>query len=139
MESSKFTCCEKCKNVLILRGTDNLFLDAPEDIVDGIIEIESNFKRLCTYVNVFICGVLPRDCYWSINRVYEIKVCPVFVQLYSLRHRLNYDHWFPKSRTFLFWQNWSGKKRAIQSFLNIYAYTTALRISRTLEISTVIS
>ena len=40
MESSKFTCCEKCKNVLILRGTDNLCLDAPEDIVDGIIEIE---------------------------------------------------------------------------------------------------
>ena len=58
------------RNVVILYGTDNLHLDAPDDIADGIIEIGSTFKRPYTNVNVFICGVLPSDCYWSINRVY---------------------------------------------------------------------
>ena len=58
------------RNFVILCGTNNLHLDAPEDIADGIIEIGSTFKRLYTNVNVFIYGTLPRDNYWSINRVY---------------------------------------------------------------------
>ena len=58
------------RNVVILCGTNDLHLDAPEDIADGIIEIGSTFKRLYTNVNVFICGILPSDCYWSINQVY---------------------------------------------------------------------
>ena len=58
------------RNVVILCGTNNLHLDAPEDIADGIIEIGSTFKRLYTNINVFVCGILPRGYYWSINRVY---------------------------------------------------------------------
>ena len=81
------------RNVVILYGTNNLHLDAPDDTADGIIKIGSTFKRPYTNVNVFICGILPSDCYWSINRVYikdvkqnfEIKVCLVFVQLYRSR------------------------------------------------------
>ena len=58
------------KNFAILCGTSNLHLDAPEDIADDIIEIGSTFKRFYSNVNVFFCGILPRDCYWSINQVY---------------------------------------------------------------------
>ena len=39
-------------NVVILCGRNNLQLDEPEDIADGIIEIGSTFKRLYTNVNV---------------------------------------------------------------------------------------
>ena len=59
------------ENVIILCGTNNVHLDAHEDIAYGIIQIGSTFKRLYNNVNVFICEILPRDCYWSINRVYE--------------------------------------------------------------------
>ena len=58
------------RNFVTLCGTNNLHLDAPKDIADGIIEIGSTFKRFYINMNVFICGILPRDCYWSINRVY---------------------------------------------------------------------
>ena len=58
------------RNVVILCGTNNLHLNTSEDIADGIIEIGSTFKTFYTNVNVFICGFLPSDCYWSINRVY---------------------------------------------------------------------
>ena len=51
------------KNVVILCSTNNLYLDAPKDIADGIIEIGSTFKRLYTNFNVFICRILPRDCF----------------------------------------------------------------------------
>ena len=57
------------RNVVILCGTNNQHLDAPEDIADGIIEIGSTFIRFYTNVDIFICGLLPRDCYWSINEV----------------------------------------------------------------------
>ena len=96
----------KCvRNATILCGTNNLHLDAPEDIADGIIEIGSTFKRFYTNVNVFISGILPRDCYWSTNRV-NIKDVKEIFKL----HRLGSGQWFPKSRTFLFSQNSSGRK-----------------------------
>ena len=41
------------RNIVMLSGTNNLNLDAPEDITDGIIEIESTFKKLSINVNVF--------------------------------------------------------------------------------------
>ena len=55
------------RNVVILCGTNNLHLDAPEYIADGITKIGLTFKRLYTNINVFICGILPCNCYWSIN------------------------------------------------------------------------
>ena len=75
------------RNVVILCGTNNLHLDAPEDTANGIIEIGSTFKRL--YTNVFICGILPRDCYWSINRVY-IKDLTEISKLKCIRFSFSY-------------------------------------------------
>ena len=97
------------RNVVFLCRTNNLHGDAPEDVADGIMKIGSTFKRFCTDVNVFICGIFPCDCCWSINRVYirckqnfEIKVCPVFVQLYRSRHQLDSGQWFPNPELFYF-------------------------------------
>ena len=83
------------RNVVILCGTNNLHLDAPEDTADGIIEIGSTFRRLYTNVNVvFICGIIPRDCYWSINRVYikdlnkisKLKCIRFLMEFWSMVH-----------------------------------------------------
>ena len=55
---------------MLLSCVVQIHLHAHEDIADGILEIGFAFKRLYTYVNVFICGILPHDCYWSVNRLY---------------------------------------------------------------------
>ena len=57
------------KNAVILYGTNNLHQDSPEDIVDGITKIGYFFKERHHYINVFICGLLLRDEYTSVNRV----------------------------------------------------------------------
>ena len=75
------------RNVAILCGKSNLHLDASEDVDDGIIEIRSNCKRL--YTNVFICKVLPHDCYWSINGVY-IKDVNEILKLKCVRFSFSY-------------------------------------------------
>ena len=63
------------KDVVILCRTNNLHLNAPKDIADGIIHIVLTLKRIYSDINVFICGILPSDFNWSINRVYikEVK------------------------------------------------------------------
>ena len=65
---------QNIKNVVVLCGTNNLLLDSPKDIADGILEIARSFEINYTCVNVIICGILPRDDSWSVNRVYIKKV-----------------------------------------------------------------
>lgn len=60
------------KNAVILYGTNNLHQDSPEDIVDGITKIGYFFKKRHHHINTFICRLLPRDEYTSVNRVYII-------------------------------------------------------------------
>ena len=76
------------KPQVILYGSNNLHLDAPEYIADGIIEIGPTFKWLYTNVNVFICGTLPRD-YCSINWVY-IKDVKEILKLKCLPFSFSY-------------------------------------------------
>ena len=59
----------RLKNVVILCGTNNINKDPPYDIVQGLIAIGSSFKNRFNNPNIFICGLLPRDEYVSINRV----------------------------------------------------------------------
>ena len=61
------------KNV-ILCGTNNLLLDSPKDIADGILEIARLFEINYSRVNVIICGILPHDDSWSVNQVSIKKV-----------------------------------------------------------------
>ena len=57
------------KNIVVLYGTNNLLLDSPKDITDGILEIARSFETNYSWVNVIICGILTRDYRWSVNRV----------------------------------------------------------------------
>ena len=61
-------------NVVALCGTNNLLLDSSKDIADGILEIARSFEINYSCVNVIICGILPRDDSWSVNRVSIKKV-----------------------------------------------------------------
>ena len=47
----------------------NINKDSPYDIVQGLIAIGSAFKNQPSNPNIFICGILPRDGYCSINRL----------------------------------------------------------------------
>ena len=49
------------KNVVVLCGTHNLFTDFPLDIADCIVNIGSCLHEKSSSVNVFICGLIPRD------------------------------------------------------------------------------
>ena len=77
------------RNVVFLCRTNNLHGDAPEDVADGIMKIGSTFKRFCTDVNVFICGIFPCDCCWSINRVY-IKDANKILKLKCVQFSFSY-------------------------------------------------
>ena len=56
----KFLVFLSLKNIVVLCVTNNLPLDSPEDIADGILEIARLFKTNYSCVNVIICGILPR-------------------------------------------------------------------------------
>ena len=57
------------KNVVILCGANNINKDSPYDIAQGLIAIGSVFKNQSSNPNIFICGLLPRDESFSINRL----------------------------------------------------------------------
>ena len=57
------------KNVVVLCGTNNLFIDSPLDIADCIVNIGSCLREKSCSVNVFINRLIPRDESWSVNKV----------------------------------------------------------------------
>ena len=57
------------KNVVILCGTNNINKDSPYDIAQGLIVIGLVFKNQSNNPYIFICGILPRDESFSINRL----------------------------------------------------------------------
>ena len=56
------------KNVVILCGTNNIPIDTPRDIADCIISIDSIFPKKSSGIDVSVCGLIPRDECWSVNR-----------------------------------------------------------------------
>ena len=57
------------KNVVVLCGTNNFFTDSPMDIADCIVNIGSCLREKSSSINVFICGLIPRDESLFVNRV----------------------------------------------------------------------
>ena len=57
------------KSVVILCGTNNINKDSSYNITQGLIAIGSVFKNQSSNPNIFICGILPRDESFSINRL----------------------------------------------------------------------
>ena len=49
-------------------GRNNIPIDTPHDIADCIISIGSNFQKKSNGINVSVCGLIPRDETWSVNR-----------------------------------------------------------------------
>ena len=62
--------CPNLQNAVIMCGTNNIQHNSVEDIVDGIVEIALSLRRIYHPIAIFVCGILPRDSNWSINRVY---------------------------------------------------------------------
>ena len=64
------------KNIVILCGTNNINKDFPDDIDQGLIAIGSVFKNQSSNPNIFICGILPHNESFSINRliINEVKI-----------------------------------------------------------------
>ena len=77
------------KNVVVLCGTNNLFTDSPLDIADCIVNIGSCLREKSSSVNVFICGLIPRDESWSVNRVL-IKDFNRILKYLCLKHDFSY-------------------------------------------------
>ena len=57
------------KNVAILCGKNNINKDCPCDIAQGLIAISSVFRNQSSKPNIFICGALPQNESFSINRL----------------------------------------------------------------------
>ena len=57
------------KNVVILCGTKNINKNSRYDIAQGLIAIGSVFNNQSSNPIIFICGILPRDESFSINRL----------------------------------------------------------------------
>ena len=58
------------QNAVISCGTNNIQLDSSEDIVVGVLEIALALRRKYNHSNIAVCGLLPRDENWSVNRIY---------------------------------------------------------------------
>ena len=58
------------QNAVIMCGTNNIQHNSVEDIVDGIVEISLSLRCIYHPMGIFLCGILPRDSNWSINRAY---------------------------------------------------------------------
>ena len=58
-QAHNLSAVKSVRNVVILCGTNNLHLDAPEEIAGSIIEIGSMFKRLYTNVHVLFAELYP--------------------------------------------------------------------------------
>ena len=77
------------KNVVALCGTNNLFTDPPMDIADCIVNIGFCLCEKSSNISVFICGLIPRDESWSVNRVL-IKDITGILKYLCLKHDFSF-------------------------------------------------
>ena len=74
------------QNAVILYGTNNVNKDPPYDIVQGLIAIGSVFKNYSSNPNIFICGTLPRNESFSINRLIINEVNDLLKSKFSVKN-----------------------------------------------------
>ena len=84
----------RSKNVVILCGMNNINKDPYYDIAQGLIAIGSSFKNRCNNPNIFICGLLPRDEYVSVNSV----IIDEINDLLSFKCSVNNFHFIDQSK-----------------------------------------
>ena len=62
------------RNIVVQCATNNISTDSPRDIADCIVDVGTIFQRKSNTVNIIICGLIPPDECWSINRLLINKV-----------------------------------------------------------------
>ena len=66
------------KNIVIMYGANNIPVGTPRNIADCIISIDYTFRKKPNDINVNVCGLIPRDDCWSVNRVVINEVNEIF-------------------------------------------------------------
>ena len=72
------------EHVIILCGTINVNKDSPFDIAEYLFEIGKYFKERSRNTEIVISGILPRDEYWSFNRIIISKINDILADKCSL-------------------------------------------------------
>ena len=99
------------RNIVVQRGTNNILTDSPRDIADCMVDVGTIFRRKSNTVHIIICGLVPRDECWSVNRLLINKVNDI---LKYECHRNDFafiaqDHWWTLSNgsldCFLFYKD----------------------------------
>ena len=62
------------QNIVVQYRTNNISTDSPRDIADCIVDVGTIFWRKSNTVNIIICGLIPRDECWSVNKLLINKV-----------------------------------------------------------------
>ena len=75
--------------VVVICSTNNLLDDTSYDIADGITDIGLSFTKNRPRLKKFICGLLPRDQSWSVNRLY-VKEINDKLKLQCIKHQFTY-------------------------------------------------
>ena len=57
------------QNIVVQCGTNNISTDSPRDIADCIVDVGTIFRRKSNIVNIIICGLVPHEECWSVNRL----------------------------------------------------------------------
>ena len=57
------------QHVVILCATNNLHKDSPCELVNGLIATADVLKKKCNNPKIIICGPIPGDESWSVNRI----------------------------------------------------------------------
>ena len=62
------------RSIVVQCGTNNISTDFPRDFADCIVDEGTIFRRKSNTVKFTICGLIPRDECWSVNRLLINKV-----------------------------------------------------------------
>ena len=62
------------RSIVVQCGTNNISTDSPRDFPDCIVDEGTIFRRKSNTVKFTICGLIPRDECWSVNRFLINKV-----------------------------------------------------------------
>ena len=88
--------------LLILCGTNNIYIDSPYDIVQYLIDIGVCFRNCSSKINIFISRILPRDECYSLNRMLIKEINAILKSQCGL-HSFNF---IEQEQGWISWNDW---------------------------------
>ena len=88
--------------LLILCGTNNIYIDSPYDIVQCLIDIGVCFRNCSSKINIFISRILPRDECYSLNRMLIKEINAILKSQCGL-HSFNF---IEQEQGWISWNDW---------------------------------